>query len=94
MLTPFGPQNTKPVFMTENIVFCKVKQNPGNNIIAFIRQDNSKLSLEAIGYGLADKIEIDFEKKYDIVYSIDTVKREDLIIPQIIIKDIRYHQES
>ncbi len=94
MFTPFGPQNTKPVFMTGNIVFCKLKQNPGNNIIAFIRQENSKLSLEAIGYGLADKIEINFEKKYDIVYTIDTVKREEQIIPQIIIKDIRYHQES
>lgn len=93
MFTPFGPNNTKPVFMAENVIFCKLKQNPGNNIIAFIRQEGSKQSFEAIGYGLADKVIIDLNTKYDIVYTIETVVKDEITVPQIMIKDIRIHNE-
>ena len=90
--SPFGPSNTRPVFMAENVQFVyKPRVVGSNHIIASIKQENCDRVFDSIGFNLGNFATlIDKDKNLmDIVFTIEKVSREGRTFPQLRIKDIK-----
>lgn len=86
---PIGKDNEEPVFLSRNINI--------DNFTRFGNNDNhgryiikKNISLNAIGWNIADKMEEFFrkEKMLDIVYSLEINEFRNVISPQMVIQDI------
>lgn len=88
---PFGPQNMRPVFLSENVEVVGQPRMVGNNhLIIKVKQNNSQV-FDAIGYDLGHYLEeIDLtDSRIDIVYSIDSMQKNGNTFPQFKIKDFK-----
>ncbi len=91
-MAPFGPQNDKPVFLTKSV---KLKY-PAK----LIKEEHLKLSLsdeasgftyEAIGFGLAEKLDLlDKNKSFDVAFQIEENHFRGIKSLQLNIKDIKF----
>jgi len=89
---PFGPGNMRPIFLSEKVSLTNPPRIVGNNhLVTTFKQNGNDKVFDAIGFNLgyyADHIDKD-KDLVDIVYTIETVKKEGKIFPQLRIKDIR-----
>jgi single-stranded-DNA-specific exonuclease len=91
-MAPFGPKNDKPVFLTKSV---KLKY-PAK----LIKEEHLKLSLfdeasgftyEAIGFGLAEKLDLlDKNKSFDVAFQIEENHFRGNKSLQLNIKDIKF----
>ena len=89
---PFGPENLRPVFLSENVHVANVPRIVGNNhLLASFRQSGSDKVFDSIGFNLGDFYDMIKENNsvLDIVYSLDKTIRDSRIYPQIKLKDIK-----
>lgn len=92
-MAPFGPQNVKPVFMTKNVKF---RGEPSlikdSHLKGYLYQEGSKSTFEAIGFGLAEKMElISSGDSFQIAYQIEENDYRGNKSLQLNIKDIKIH---
>jgi single-stranded-DNA-specific exonuclease len=90
--SPFGPENMRPVFLSEGV---EVYNNPrlvGNNhlVVCFKQNGNDKV-FDSIGFNMGEYLNLlsDKKTKVDIVYSIDKTVRNGRTYPQLRLKDMR-----
>ncbi len=93
---PFGPQNMKPVFLSEKVESLPNPRIVGNNHLLFRVKQNGSSVFDVIGFDLghfSDELDI-VNNKIDIVYSIDTVSKNGSSFPQFKLKDLRLSEEN
>ena len=92
-MAPFGPSNSRPVFMTKGIIDngsgCIVGQDKNHLKLAITDSDNSK-TLEGIGFGMSDYFSTIKEKQpFDVCFVLDLNEWNGTSNLQLRIKDIR-----
>ncbi len=94
---PFGPENLRPVFLTENVELSNIPRIVGSNhIMAGFKQKNSDKVFDAIGFNMREYLDLFLKKnsKVDIVYTIDKTVRDGRTYPQLRLKDIRLSEKA
>jgi single-stranded-DNA-specific exonuclease len=88
---PFGPQNTTPVFMTQNVKdsgYGKVIGQDEEHLRLFVKQNNSD-GIAAIGFGLASKLGLSTDQKaFKTVYCISENEWNSKVSTQLMLRDI------
>jgi single-stranded-DNA-specific exonuclease len=86
---PYGYDNFKPVFYSRNVRSVNGVKIFGNNNIKF-RAFQSNFVIDAIGYGIADKIKYcNSSKPFSIVYNLEVNYNGGISTPQLSVKDIK-----
>jgi single-stranded-DNA-specific exonuclease len=88
---PFGPGNMRPVFLSENVSLVYTPKIVGSNhIVTSLKQNGNDKVFDAIGFNLGSfATHIDKKKNLvDIVYTIESVRKDGKTYPQIRLKDI------
>lgn len=89
-LEPHGPGNMKPVFLTKNVYSVAAKVLKEKHLKLTLTQPNCNFTLEAIGFNLADKIDlIASGMPADIIYTLESNTWNDKTTLQLNVKDIR-----
>jgi single-stranded-DNA-specific exonuclease len=89
-LEPHGPMNMKPVFLTRNVFSIAAKVLKEKHLKVTLTQPNCHFSLEAIGFNLADKLDlIASGMPADIIYTLESNTWKDKTTLQLNVKDIR-----
>ncbi|MCC6638737.1 MAG: single-stranded-DNA-specific exonuclease RecJ [Ignavibacteriaceae bacterium] len=89
---PFGPENPRPVFLSEDVTHTGFVRKVGHNhLLMQLKQNGNEKIFDAIGFDLGhfesqikDKL-----TRIDIVYTIDNINKESKPHPQLRIKDLR-----
>ncbi len=70
---PFGPQNSRPIFLAKNITVASTPKIVGKNHLKFkVKINNSQLVLDIIGFGMGNFLKsVSIGNKIDIVFSLD-----------------------
>lgn len=97
---PFGPQNMKPIFMTEKVeIFDRPRISANNHLFMKVRKNNSAV-FDVVGYNMGEYAQAlldlngSLKNSYiDIVYTIETTTINDLTFPQLNLKDFRLSQK-
>ncbi len=98
---PFGPQNMKPIFLTERVeIFDKPRVNQNNHLFMKVRKNNSPV-FDVIGYNLGeyafdllDLNSIPRSNYIDIVYTIESKEINGMFFPLLNLKDFRISQQK
>ncbi|MEQ8552665.1 MAG: single-stranded-DNA-specific exonuclease RecJ [Cyclobacteriaceae bacterium] len=90
-MSPFGPQNMTPVLVSKNV---RLKYPPKvvkeEHLKLTMYQDDPKFVYEAIGFGLADKLNLlEGSEEFQIAYQIEENEFRGNKSLQLIIKDIK-----
>lgn len=94
---PFGPENMRPVFLTESVELSNIPRLVGNNhlVVCFKQNGNDKI-FDSIGFNMREYLDLlsDKKVKVDIVYTIDKTVRDGRSYPQLRLKDLRINQKE
>src|SRR5690606_1559683 len=91
-LSPFGPQNMTPLFLTQNLIGGKIKEmgKEKEHLRLAVYDEISDLELPAVAFGMGN-LKHDFEyRKFDVVYSIDENYWKGVNYLQLNIRDVRF----
>tara|TARA_R110000737_G_scaffold61221_2_gene88292 strand:- start:4598 stop:6325 length:1728 start_codon:yes stop_codon:yes gene_type:complete len=89
-LEPHGPGNMKPVFLTKNVFSIAAKVLKEKHLKLTLTQPNCNFSIEAIGFNLADKLDlIASGLPADIIYTLESNTWHGKTTLQLNVKDIR-----
>ncbi len=94
---PFGPENMRPVFLTEGVELSNSPRLVGNNhLIACFKQNGNDKIFDTIGFNMREYLDLlsDKKVKVDIVYTIDKTVRDGRSYPQLRLKDLRINQKE
>ena len=89
---PFGPENMRPVFLSEGVEICNNPRLVGNNhLVACFKQNGNDKIFDSIGFNMREYLDLLSDKKInvDIVYTIDKTVRDGRTYPQLRLKDLR-----
>jgi single-stranded-DNA-specific exonuclease len=93
---PFGPENMRPVFLTEDVEVSNTPRLVGNNhLVACFKQNGNDKIFDTIGFNMREYLDllVDKKTKVDIVYTIDKTVRDGRTYPQLRLKDIRLNEK-
>ena len=89
---PFGPENMRPVFLSEEVEIYNTPRLVGNNhLVACFKQNGNDKIFDSIGFNMREYLDLLSDKKInvDIVYTIDKTVRDGRTYPQLRLKDLR-----
>lgn len=90
--SPFGPGNMRPTFLAEGVSVVSTPRIVGaNHLIVSLKQNNNNKVFDSVGFNMGeylDSIKIP-GVKFDIVFSIDKLIRDDKEFPQLKLKDLK-----
>jgi single-stranded-DNA-specific exonuclease len=91
-MAPFGPSNMQPVFASENLyVSTRPRILKEEHLKFFVKQENSDVTHEAIGFGLAKYFElIDSGMRFKMAYSIEDNEYLGQRSLQLYVKDLKF----
>ncbi|MTI31688.1 single-stranded-DNA-specific exonuclease RecJ [Cytophagales bacterium RKSG123] len=91
-MAPFGPQNMRPVFRTNQVYVSERPRILKNNHLRFVvRQEGFSPKVEAIGFGMADYFElITSGMRFSVAYTIEENNFIGNKFLQINVKDIKF----
>jgi single-stranded-DNA-specific exonuclease len=97
---PFGPQNMKPIFLTEKAeIFDRPKVTGNNHLFMKVRKNGSPV-FDVVGYNLGEYAQslLDLNGSVkntyiDIVYTIESTTINDMVFPLLNLKDFRISQK-
>ena len=95
--SPFGPQNMRPVFLSEDVNVAYPPRIVGNNhLLVTLKQNNSDKVFDCIGFNMGEYCDLISQDHvpFDIVYSIDKSVRDGRVFPQFKIKDIKMKEKK
>ncbi len=89
---PYGPGNMSPVFMTQNLMdtgYGKCVGGEDLHLKCKVKQANSPIAIDAIGFNLGNKCDVITQKKiFKAVYSIDENEWNGNVSLQLKLRDI------
>lgn len=92
---PFGPENMTPVFMAEKLNdtgYGKTIGQDEEHLRLYVKQQGEEPGFAAIGFGLADKINLtENRKSFDAAFSIDENEWNGNVSLQLRLRDIKVH---
>ena len=89
-LEPHGPKNMKPVFVSKNVFVESVFLLKEAHLKLRLSQANSSLEIAAIGFNMADKVDLALSKDpIDILYTLEANDWNNQVSLQLQLKDIR-----
>ncbi|MBN9283501.1 MULTISPECIES: single-stranded-DNA-specific exonuclease RecJ [unclassified Flavobacterium] len=92
---PFGPENMTPVFMAEKLNdtgYGKTIGQDEEHLRLYVKQQGEEPGFAAIGFGLADKINLtENRKSFDAAFSIDENEWNGNVSLQLRLRDIKPH---
>ncbi len=94
---PFGPQNMRPVFLSEGVEIFNTPRLVGNkHLIACFKQNGNDKIFDTIGFNMREYLDLlsDKKLKVDIVFTIDKTVRDGRTYPQLRLKDLRLNQKE
>lgn len=95
---PFGPENTKPVFITRGVLDFGTSKLVGRNnehIKLELVDNHSKRIMNGIAFGMAQYFDyIKARKPFDICYTIEENRHRGSGSVQLLIKGIRIHDDA
>lgn len=93
---PFGPGNTRPLFMTRNAEIVGYPRVVGKDHLKFrVRHQESGHYIEAIAFGMGSRIgELKSGERFDLVFNIDENEYRGTITKQLRIHDFRNSAEQ
>jgi single-stranded-DNA-specific exonuclease len=91
-MAPFGPANMQPVFTSENLyVSIRPRILKEEHLKFFVKQENSDVTHEAIGFGLAKYFElIDSGMRFKMAYCIEENDYLGQRSIQLYVKDLKF----
>ena len=93
-LSPFGPQNMTPTFVTRNVINAGQSRVVGadkTHLKLEIKHPNSEIKINGIAFGLGHhEKEIISGKPFDIIYTIDINYWKNTQTLQVMVKDIKF----
>ncbi len=95
--SPFGPENMRPVFLSEAVEVSNTPRLVGNNhLVACFRQNGGDKIFDSIGFNMREYLDLLLDKKIkvDIVYTIDKMIRDGRAYPKLRLKDIRLNEKE
>lgn len=95
--SPFGPENMRPVFLSEEVEVSNTPRVVGNNhIMVCFKQNGSDKIFDTIGFNMLEYLDLLLKKntKVNIVYTIDKIVRDNRTYPQLRLKDIRPSEKA
>ena len=90
--SPFGPENMRPIFLSEGVEIYNNARLVGNNhLVACFKQNGNDKIFDSIGFNMREYLDLLSDKKInvDIVYTIDKTVRDGRTYPQLRLKDLR-----
>lgn len=95
---PFGPENMRPVFLSEGVELQNTPRIVGNNhLVASFRQNFNERIFDSIGFNMSEYYDLlinNQSEKFDIVFIIDKTSRDGRIFPQLKLRDIRLSEKN
>ena len=89
-LAPFGPENMNPNFITERVRDKGSRILKGEHVKFQVYQEEySDITMNGIGFSLADKFHIIENGEFDIVYSLEENHWNGSVSLQMMVKDIK-----
>lgn len=97
---PFGPQNMKPIFLTEKVeIFDRPRITSNNHMFLKVRKNGSTV-FDAVGYNLGEFAQslLDLNGStrntyIDIVYTVESTTINDMVFPLLNLKDFKLSQK-
>ncbi len=92
LFSPFGPGNTRPVFLSEEVTVAGTPRIVGNDhLLVALKQNGCERIFDCIGFNMGSYCDIVGRdgQLLDVVYSIDKTVRDGRIFPQFKIKDLK-----
>ena len=93
-MEPFGPENTRPVFISRNVTesgFSKIVKDLHVRFV--LKQDGATIT--GIGFNLAEKFSVlQQQRPVDVVYTIDENEWNGTTTLQLKVIDIRLHEQN
>jgi single-stranded-DNA-specific exonuclease len=89
-MAPYGPQNSRPVFLSKGLQVVGSPRVVGNNHLKFsVRQDN--VVMDAIGFELGELLYriSDNASDLDMIYTVEENEWNDRVTVQLRVKDLR-----
>jgi len=93
--SPFGPENMRPVFLSEGVNICNTPRLVGkNHLVASFKQNENDKIFDSIGFNMREYLDLLSNKKikFDIVYTIDKTIKDGRTFPQLRLKDLRINE--
>jgi single-stranded-DNA-specific exonuclease len=92
-MTPFGPQNMQPVFVTEHVKLVgSPKIIKEKHLKLHVKQDDTRVPIEAIAFGLGGlEAPILAAENFRMAYHIDLNEFQGRKRLQLIVKDIKFY---
>lgn len=92
---PFGPANMRPQFITRNVKIISCRKVGTNHLLLTVKQEGYDRIFDCIAFNFASDEELKTfgQSLIDIVFTIDTMKRDGKIFPQLKLKDYRISKE-
>jgi len=92
---PFGPENMRPVFLSEGVNIYNTPRLVGkNHLVASFKQNENDKIFDSIGFNMREYLDLLSNKKikFDIVYTIDKTIKDGRTFPQLRLKDLRINE--
>ncbi len=92
LFSPFGPGNTRPVFLSEEVSAASPPRIVGtDHLLVTLKQNGCERVFDCIGFNMGSFCGIvgKDSQLFDVVYSIDKSVRDGRIFPQFKIKDLK-----
>lgn len=93
--SPFGPENMRPVFLSEGVIINNTPRLVGkNHLVACFKQNGSDKIFDSIGFNMREYLDLLLNKKnkFDIVYTIDKTIKDGRTFPQLRLKDLKINE--
>lgn len=95
-MAPFGPANVRPTFLAENVeVATYLKVVGGEHLVFSVKQNGQDRSFDAIAMSFGSWYDqLSHHNKFDIVFSIDHILKDNRWISRFRIKDLKMRDTS
>jgi single-stranded-DNA-specific exonuclease len=90
-LSPFGPDNTRPVFISRNVKILPTSRvlKDEHLKLSLMQEEYPEIVVEAVGFGMAHHWETIKDKKIDLVYTIEENSWNGITNLQLMVRDLK-----
>lgn len=90
ILAPFGHQNAAPVFYSDQLLPIDSKLvGDGKHLKVRFQDRSGNKTIDAIGFGLADKLSILYKNRVEILFHLEVNEWNGMVKPQLKLVDVR-----